>query len=91
MKLPTLRRGRPFFSLIMVVATISVVGLVAFRLLDAQDNTQVADAPTTTVAEETKVATVETVEDVETVTQVLDEVDAELNTIDAELDAEFAF
>lgn len=89
MTLPTLRRGRPFFGLVMVAATITVIGIVAFRFLDAQDNTQVAQAPVTTT--ETQVATVETVKDVETVTHVLDQTEAELNDIDAELDAEFAF
>ena len=89
MTLPTLRRGRPFFGLVMVAATITVIGIVAFRFLDAQNNTEVAQTPTTTI--ETQVATVETVQDVETVTQVLDQAEAELNAIDAELDAEFAF
>lgn len=89
MTLPTLRRGRPFFSLVMVVATISVIGIVAFRFLDAQDNTQVADTSTTTT--ETQVAAVETTKDVEKVAQVLDKTEAELDAIDAELDAEFAF
>ena len=90
MRLPTMRRGRPFFSLIMVAVTTTVIGLVAFQLLDAQDNTQVANTtvPTTT---ESKVATVESVKDVETVTQELDQAEAELESIDAELDTEFAF
>lgn len=90
MRLPTLRRGRPFFSLVMVAATITVIGLVAFRFLDAQNNTEVANTPQTTTAE-TQVASVETPEDVETVAQVPDQAEAELDTIDAELDAEFAF
>ena len=88
MKLPSLRHGRPFFSLVMVTVTITVIGFVAFRFLDAQDNTQVAQEPPTS---ETQVATVETVEDVETVTHVLDQAETELDAIDSELDAEFAF
>lgn len=93
MRLPSLRHGRPFFSLIMVVATITVIGIVAFRFLDAQDNTQVAETTTTSVPApaETQVATVETVEDVETVTSELEQAEAELDTIDAELETEFAF
>lgn len=92
MRLPSLRHGRPFFSLIMVAATITVIGIVAFRFLDAQDNSQVADTTTTqTTPAETQVASVETIEDVKTVTNELDEAEAELDSIDAELDAEFAF
>ena len=90
MKMPTLHRKRPFLSLVMVVATITVVGIVAFRFLDAQDNTQVAKTPAP-VPTQTQVAKVESVEDVETVTNELDQADAELNAIDAELDTEFAF
>lgn len=93
MRLPSLRHGRPFFSLVMVAATVTVIGIVAFRFLDAQDNTQVAETTTTSVPAptETQVATVETVEDVETVTSELEQAEAELETIDAELETEFAF
>lgn len=90
MKRLSFRRGRPFLSLVMVVATITVVGFVAFRFLDAQDNTQVAEQQNTS-PDTTQVATVETIEDVETVTTELDTADAELDSLDAELDAEFAF
>ncbi len=91
MKLPSLHRRRPLLGLVMVVATITVVGFVAFRFLDAQDNTQVADTTSQTAPAETQVASVENVEDVETVTDELDQADAELNAIDAELDTQFAF
>lgn len=90
MRLASFRRGRALLSLVMVVATITVVGIVAFRFLDAQDNTQVAEHQNTS-PETSQVATVETIEDVETVTTELETAEAELNSLDAELDAEFAF
>lgn len=83
------RKSFAMLGIVMVVATITLVGVVAFKFLDAQDNTQVAQ--TDTSKESSQVATIETVEDVETVTQELNQLDSELNTLDSELDAEFAF
>lgn len=83
------RKSFAWLGIVMVVATITLVGAVAFRFLDAQDNTQVAQ--TDTSKESSQVATLETVQDVETVTQELDQLDSELNQLDSELDAEFAF
>ena len=88
MKLVSFRRGRSSFSLVMIAATITVIGFVAFRFLDVQDNTQVAKEPTTT---EVQVASVKSVEDVDTATRTLDQTEAELDSIDSELDAEFDF
>ena len=88
MKLVSFRRGRSSFSLVMIAATITVIGFVAFRFLDVQDNTQVAKEPTTT---EVQVASVKSVEDVDTATRALDQTEAELDSIDSELDAEFDF
>ena len=79
-------RSRRMFGLVMVVATITLAGVVAFRFLAEQDNTQVATQPA-----HTEVAKVESVKDVETVTQEVDSVDAELSSLDAELDSEFSF
>ena len=89
MRLPTFRRGRAYLGLVMVVATVTLMGVVAFRFLDAQDNTQVAD--TNNTPETTQVASVESAKAVEAVTAELDPAEAELDTLDAELDAEFAF
>ena len=88
MKLVSFRRGRSSFSLVMIAATITVIGFVAFRFLDVQDNTQVAKEPTTT---EVQVASVKSVEDVDTASRALDQTEAELDSIDSELDAEFDF
>ena len=88
MKLFSFRRGRSSFSLVMIAATITVIGFVAFRFLDVQDNTQVAKEPATT---EVQVASVKSVEDVDTATRALDQTEAELDSIDSELDAEFDF
>lgn len=82
------QKGFAAFGIVMVVATITLVGVVAFRFLAAQDNTHIAKIPT---PESSTVASVETVEDVETVTAELDQATAELDNLDAELDAEFAF
>jgi len=82
-----LQHGFAMLGIVMVVATITVVGVVAFRFLDATDNTEVATQ--TTQPEAVQVAAIETPEDVEKVTNELDA--AELDSLDAELDAEFDF
>lgn len=83
------QHGFAMLGFVMVVATITVVGVVAFRFLDAQDNTEVATkAP---VPKTQQVASVESPKDVEAVTAELDAAENELNAIDAELNAEFDF
>lgn len=83
---PRLQHGFAVFGLVMVVATITLVGFVAFRFLDAQDNTEVAsDQP----AKVSQVVTIESEQDIDTVTAELDS--TELDAIDAGLDAEFSF
>lgn len=79
-------RSRRLFGLVMIVATITLAGVVAFQFLDQQDNTEVATQPS-----HAEVAKVESVKDVETVTQEVDSVDAELSNLDAQLDSEFSF
>lgn len=81
-----LRRSRGILGFSMVVSTITLIGFVAFQFLDAQDNTEIANTPSTTSSE---VATIETPEDVVTVAQTLDT--AELDSLDSELDTEFNF
>lgn len=83
--LPFFQRSFAMFSFVMVVATITLVGIVGFRFLDKQDNTQVATGP----AESHQVASVNSAKDVETVTQQLDT--TELEALDAELEQEFNF
>lgn len=78
-------RGFPALGFVMVVATITLVGFVAFRFLDAQDNTEVATPQPTS----SQVANIENTKDVDEVTKVLDS--AELDSLDAELDEQFAF
>lgn len=80
------QHGFAVFGLVMVVATITLVGFVAFRFLDAQDNTEVASDQPATVSQ---VVTIESAQDIETVTAELDS--SELEAIDAGLDAEFSF
>lgn len=77
--------GFAAFGLVMVVATITLIGLVAFRFLNAQDNTQVATAQAST----TKVATLNSSKDIDTVTESLDT--ADIDSLDADLSAEFDF
>ena len=80
------QKGFALLSLVMVVATVTLVGFVAFRFLDAQDNTQIADDSSHTT---TQVAAVNNADDVETVSKQLDS--AELDSLDADLDKEFSF
>ena len=80
------QQGFAVFGLVMVVATITLVGFVAFRFLDAQDNTEVASDQPIKVSQ---VVTIESEKDVDTVSTELDS--AELDSIDADLDAEFSF
>ena len=83
-QLPFFQRSFAMFSFVMVVATITLAGLVGFRFLDAQDNTEVA---VQTAPQE--VTTVASTKDVEAVAQQLDT--TELDAIDAELDSQFDF
>ena len=84
--LPFFQRSIAMLSLIMVVATITLVSIVGFRFLDAQDNTEVA---TTDHTRTSRVATVTSTEDVQTVTEELST--AEIDQLDAELDQAFDF
>lgn len=86
-KLPFFQRSLSMMSFVMVVATITLVSLVGFRFLDAQDNTQVATTGPT--AQTRQVAEVRTAEDVEEVTEELSS--AEIEQLDAELDQAFDF
>lgn len=80
-----LQSGFAKLGVVMVTATITLVGFVAFRFLQAQDNTEVA----TTNQSTSQVASIKSVQDVETVTEELDT--TELDSLDAELDDEFTF
>lgn len=80
------QQGFAIFGLVMVVATITLVGFVAFRFLDAQDNTEIAD---NRPAQASSVAAIESEQDIDSVTAELDS--TELDSIDADLDAEFSF
>lgn len=83
MKTPLLSRGFAALGIVMVVATITLVGFVAFRFLDAQDNTEVATDTSSNVA------VIESTRDIDTVTDDLDS--AQLDSIDADLDKAFSF
>ena len=85
-RLPFFQRSIAMLSFIMVVATITLVGIVGFRFIDAQDNTEVA---TTGHAQTNQVATVTSTEDVEAVTEELSA--TEIDQLDAELDQAFDF
>lgn len=80
------QQGFAALGIVMVVATVTLVGFVAFRFLDAQDNTEVAQK---NASETSQVASIKSTKDVDTVTAELDT--TELDSLDAELDAEFAF
>lgn len=82
----SLQKGFAIFGLVMVVATITLVGFVAFRFLDAQNNTEVAVSQPTPAS---SVATIESEQDIDTVTAELDSI--ELESIDAGLNEEFSF
>lgn len=86
------KRTIPAFSIVMVVSTITLVGLVAFQFLDAQNTTQIAQVPETAATKQVAPAEPETITtpaDIDTVTEQLDV--SELDTLDAELSAEFDF
>jgi CHASE3 domain sensor protein len=83
-RLPFFQRSFAMFGLIMVVTTITLVGIVGFSLIDRQNNTQVA---TTTSSEH--VAEVSSVQDIDKVTQQLDT--TQLEALDAELEGQFDF
>lgn len=83
---PLFQHGFAIFGLVMVVATITLIGFVAFRFLDAQNNTEIASNGTNQTSQ---IATIQSEADISTVTQELDS--AELDGIDAGLDQEFSF
>ena len=85
-QLPFFQRSIAMLSFIMVVATITLVSIVGFRFLDAQDNTEVA---TTGPKQTSQVATVNSTKDVEAVTEELST--TEIDQLDAELDQAFDF
>lgn len=87
-KLPFFQRSYSMLSFVMVVATITLVGIVGFRFLDAQDNTEIATT-TGQAAQTRQVADINSSEDVEAVTEELDT--AEIDQLDAELDQAFDF
>lgn len=75
------------FGLMMVAATIILLGIVAFRFIDAQKKTEVANVtqPTTT-----KVTNVASAADVDKATSELDSADLDAN-LEAELNSELDF
>ena len=85
-KMPFFQRSYAMLSLVMVVTTITLVGIVGFRFLDAQDNTRIASNGT---APSAQIATVTSAEDVEEVTEQLSA--AEIDNLDSELDQAFDF
>lgn len=87
-KLPFFQRSYSMLSFVMVVATITLVGIVGFRFLDAQDNTEVAttNGPSTQTRQ---VAEINSSKDVATVTEELET--AEFEQLDTELDQAFDF
>lgn len=74
------------FGLMMVAATIILLGIVAFRFIDAQKNTEVADTKPAT----SQVTTVAKAADIDKATAELDTADLDAN-FEAELDAELDF
>lgn len=74
------------FGLMMVAATIILLGIVAFRFIDAQKNTEVAN----TTPAPSKVTTVAKAADIDKATAELDSADLDVN-FEAELDAELDF
>ena len=71
----------------MVVASITLMGLVAFRFLDAQDNTEIAD---TTSTSQQRIAAIQETADIDTTIKLLDSEELD-STLDADLDAELDF
>ncbi|MEO5499659.1 MAG: hypothetical protein ABIR46_04115 [Candidatus Saccharimonadales bacterium] len=74
------------FGLIIITATVTIMGVVAFKALDAHDNSEVA---VQTEQTSSQVASVETVQEVATIERELESLDVE--SLDADLDASFDF
>lgn len=89
MKQPKKRLIFGMAGLAMVVLTITLVGLVAFRLLRAQDNTTIATSDTVAPATNT-IAPINEAHDVDTVINQIDSIDLDAMN-DANLDAELNF
>lgn len=80
--------GFGFIGIVMVVASISLMGIVAFRFLDAQSNVEVADVNTT--RNQPRIAAIQTSSDIDAATTQLDSTDLE-GSFDSDLDAELNF
>lgn len=82
-------KGFGFVGVVMVVAAISLMGLVAFRFLDAQNTTEVANE--TTLTSKPVVAAIQKLADIDSTSNQLDDVELDSVALDAELDAELDF
>ncbi len=86
MRLPIQKNPMQQFGLIIITATITVMGVIAFKALDTYDNSEVATQPQPTTSE---VAAVETVKEVASIESELQALNVE--SLDADLDASFDF
>lgn len=86
MKLPIEKNPMRQFGLIIITATITIMGLFAFRALDSYNNSEVAVQTEQTSSE---IAVAETVQEVATIESELETLDVE--ALDADLDASFDF
>jgi len=82
---PTRAKGFAFVEVILVVVTVALIGFVAFRFIENQNESQtVAPAPTGT-----QDVALNSTADVDAAVQQADSVD--LDSVDKELEAEFNF
>lgn len=88
MKLPKKTNAKRWIGLAMVTTTVSLAGLVAFRALDAHDNSKVAREATLEPAV-SQVATIESTADLDTAVAEIETL--EFDGLDASLDEEFDF
>lgn len=87
MRLPTQKNPMQQFGLIIISVTVTVLGVIGFKAMDAHDNSEVATQPTTTTS--SQVAVAETVQEVQSIESELQALDVE--SLDADLDASFDF
>ena len=86
MKLPIQKNPVQQFRLILITATVTILGVIGFTAIDAHDNSEVAVQPKQTTSQ---VAAAETVKEVASIESELAALDVE--SLDADLDASFDF
>lgn len=86
MKLPADKNPTKQFGMILITATVTVLGVIGFTAIDAHDNSEVALQPKQTTSQVAAAETVKEVASIESELQALN-----VDSLDADLDASFDF